>query len=417
MRQRTEVGIALGIASLLIVIAYASGTRARPEDDVDRRASTFNTGRDGARALADVAERMGVTVERSRLRTPQLTSRVTARVRDSAVTKTIAVLDPPAAIGRSERKAFLGMATARYGANLILAGRSASALYDCLGYHVESTLLDSLRVASPGRDADATAPYVHDRFVLGKRKQADDEESATDADSRADRCPPILVNTTDTLMVTTRGDPVMLALTVIPRGRRVVLVSDGALVRNRALRTGATGALVAGALIPRTGSLVFDEFHQGYVEGGSITDAVLAWSKRNPLGWMLWQWCVLGLIALAAGAVRFGPVRAVIPRARRSSLEHVRALATALAASRGHRTAVRAMVRGLERRLAPGRTAHSAGRDDWRRYLASLRTHAPNPQVQASAEQLERLADHPESDSAVLSAANAVEDLWHSLRP
>lgn len=416
MRQRTEVGIALAISALLIVVAYASGTRARAADDVDRRASTFNTGRDGARALADVAERMGMTVVRSRVRTQQLATRVAASVGDSVATTAIAVLDPPVAITRSERQAFFAFATAKNGADLILAGRSAAALYDCLGYHVESTLLDSLRVKVNGRDVDANAPYVHDRFVPGTRDQGDDEENATGADAQANRCPPLVVTATDSLFVTTEGDPVVLQLTVAPHGRRLLLVSDGALVRNRALRAAETGMLLTSVLL-RAQRIVFDEYHQGYVEGGSITDAVLAWSRRNPLGWMIWQWCVVGLIALAAGLFRFGPVRAAIPRTRRSSLEHVRALATALAASRGHRTAVRAMVRGLERRLSPARTAHGAGRDEWRRYLASIREHAPNPQVQASAAELERLADHPESDSAVLSAANAVEDLWHSLRP
>ena len=86
------------------------------------------------------------------------------------------------------------------------------------------------------------------------------------------------------------------------------------------------------------------------------------------------------------------------------------------AAAQGHRVAIGALVRGLRRRLAVS-TDRVAARDDWRPWLAGLAHHAPNTQVRDAAERLERLADHPESETAVLSAANAVEDVWHSLRP
>jgi hypothetical protein len=74
------------------------------------------------------------------------------------------------------------------------------------------------------------------------------------------------------------------------------------------------------------------------------------------------------------------------------------------------------MVRGLRRRLAPA-LSHASPHDDWRPWLATLVERAPNSQVRANAERLAQLADHPDSDTAVLSAANAVEDLWSSLRP
>jgi hypothetical protein len=134
------------------------------------------------------------------------------------------------------------------------------------------------------------------------------------------------------------------------------------------------------------------------------------------MGWLVWQLVAVALIALLAGAVRFGPVRAAIPRTRRSPLEHVRALATALAAANGRRAAIGAMVRGLRRRLAPA-SSHASPHDEWRPWLATLVERAPNSQVRANAERLAQLADHPDSDTAVLSAANAVEDLWSSLRP
>ena len=418
MRLRTELAIAVAASAALIAIAFAGGMRVRSDDDLDVRASTFNAGREGTRALADVAERLGLTVTRWRARPQRLAARVEASADTMAGEMTVAVLAPAAAIAREEREAFLALPTKRRGAGLVLAGREVGMLVDCLGYRIVPSFLDSSRVTPPATMADSTGPFAHDYFAASPAGTAsDDGEDVGIAGVRTHACPGLAVAATDTLLVNARGRAVMLRLTVAPHGRTVVLLSDAALVRNRSLRTGATATAILDAVLPREGRIVFDEFHQGYAEGGSMAAVVLDWSRRNPLGWMVWQWVAVGLIALLAGAVRFGPVRASIRRERRSSLEHVRALATALAASRGHRTAVGAMVRGLRRRLAPGHPPPARSRDDWRAYLAALQAHAPNPQVRASATALERLADHPESDTAVLRAANAVEDLWHSLRP
>jgi hypothetical protein len=422
MRPRTELAIAVAASAVLVALAFTGGVRVRSDDDLDLRASSFNAGREGARALADVAERLGMTVTRWRARPQRLAAWIGALGDTTAGEVTVVVLGPAAAIAREERAAFLGLTTQRRGAGLVLAGREVGALVDCLGYRIVPSFLDSSRVGAPATNVDSSAPFAHDYFAPGPPDWSGDEDEGEDvgfAGQRTHACPTLIVEAADTLLVNARGHAVMLQLTMAPHGRAVVLLSDAALVRNRSLRTGATvtATAILEAVLPREGHVVFDEFHQGYAEGGSMAAVVLDWSRRNPLGWMVWQWVAVGLIALLAGAFRFGPVRASIRRDRRSSLEHVRALATALAASHGHRTAVGAMVRGLRRRLAPGHAAAPRTGDDWRQYLADLRAHAPNPQVQANAAQLERLADHPESDTAVLRAANAVEDLWHSLRP
>ncbi len=452
MRPRAELAIAGGAAVTLILLAFATGTRARSDDDVDGRASSFNAGREGTRALADAAERLGLPVTRWRTRPQLLTAWVAAPEDGSAGPTTVAVLAPMIAITRTERPTLARLPTQRRGADLVLAGRSTNSLLTCFGYRILPWVLDSAQVMIPGTTPDSAAVFVHDDLVAAAgdssmdvaldttiepsvdssvarrsldsavaaaaaRRPRAKERDADAIDGRTGACPSLRVMATDTLLVSTGGRVAMIRLTVAPYGRSVVLISDAALVRNRALRAGAIRALVVEAVLPRRGRVVFDEYHHGYAEGGSMAAVVLAWSRRNPLGWMVWQWGGVGLIALLAGAFRFGPVRASIPRNRRSSLDHVRALATALAASRGHRTAVAAMVRGLRRRLSPAQAATSTTGDDWRRWLAALRARAPNEQVQKHAERLERLADHPESETAVLSAANAVEDLWHSLRP
>ena len=112
--------------------------------------------------------------------------------------------------------------------------------------------------------------------------------------------------------------------------------------------------------------------------------------------------------------VRFGPVRSVIRRTRRSPLEHVRALATALQAARGHDVAVELLVRGLRRRLSrDGR----AGREPAADWLASLAERTRSPRARAAAVRLRELTRPRRSVDDVRAAANAVEDVWQELRP
>lgn len=392
----------------LLVVAFATGRGVRGVDDPDPRASSFAAGREGVRGLADAAERLDVEVVRWRER-PQGLGRTLPGDRRA----TVAVLAPARVISPAERRALVHLAADSVGANLVLAGQGAGTVMRCFGYRVRRSIFDSSRVVAPAPAPGRGPVWTHGDLVPFR---GDTSATRRAGGEEAGACPPIVVLATDTLLSTEDGRVAMLRLTVAPHGRTVVLVGDAALLRNRTLRGGDVAPIVAAAVLPRDGRLIFDEFHQGYGPGGSMARAALDWSRRNPLGWMTWQLAVVGLMALLAGGVRFGPVRAAIPRRRRSPLEHVRALATALAAARGHREAVGAMVRGLRRRLASPATP-GAGRDDWRAWLASLAAHAPNAKSRADAERLVRLADAPEPATAVLSAAHAVEDLWHSLRP
>ena len=122
----------------------------------------------------------------------------------------------------------------------------------------------------------------------------------------------------------------------------------------------------------------------------------------------------MGLLALLFGSVRFGPARPGIPRARRAPLEHLRALAAALASARGHDVAIGAMVRGLRRRLVPPglRT-----RGDWRVWLTRLGGTTLSPRARGAMALLDSLTRPGQPSSSVLRAANAVEDVWEDLKP
>jgi hypothetical protein len=194
----------------------------------------------------------------------------------------------------------------------------------------------------------------------------------------------------------------------------VILVADEELFRNRALRFTDAGPFALGLFAGQYDRVIFEEYHHGFGPSGSLAAATMAWSRRSPWGWLIWQGAVVGLLALLFGAIRFGPALAGIPRTRRSPLEHVRALATALAAARGHDEAIGAMVRGLRRRLAP--TSPRAGAD-WRGWLAGLRRQPLGLRARDALDQLDTLTRPGQPSSSVLRVANAVEDVWEDLRP
>jgi hypothetical protein len=194
----------------------------------------------------------------------------------------------------------------------------------------------------------------------------------------------------------------------------VTLVSDDGLFRNRALRRTLAGAFVVGLVADRYERMIVDEYHQGYVAAGSLGGAALAWSARSPWGWMVWQLIAVGLVALVASGVRFGPVRSAIERRRRSPMEHVRALATTLAAARGHDVAVRLMVQGLRRRLSRGGRPTVTDLDAW---LEGLGPSVRSTRGREALETLTTTLRTPPDAATVLAAGNAVETLWEELKP
>jgi hypothetical protein len=160
--------------------------------------------------------------------------------------------------------------------------------------------------------------------------------------------------------------------------------------------------------------MVVDEFHHGYQASGSLAGAALEWSTRSPWGWIVWQLAAVGVVALIASGVRFGPVRSAVGRRRRSPLEHVHALATALAAARGHDVAVRLMIQGLRRRLSRTGRPVSSNLDTW---LEGLGPSVRSSRGREALDSLIALTRRPPDADSVLVAANAVETLWEELKP
>jgi len=403
MRPRTEAILAVSGLTALAVLVGLLGRSREHLTPVDDRASTFIAGPAGARGLLEALPLVGVTVRRFRQRPQEL-----VRLGD-VPRQALVVLNPRYPFSPPERNLLLGF---NRRADLVLAGRSAERLMRCFGYKIERKPGDSLRAAPPGALTRPRSPWVHASLIRTGDSVYVDSSRVFDVARMACRIPPI--RSVETLLI---GGDHRLAAVRLQRDdfdHRVVLVADEELFRNRALRYTDAGPFALGLFAGRYDRVIFEEYHQGFGPSGSLAGATIAWSTGSPWGWAVWQAAVVGLIALLFGAVRFGPVRPGIPRSRRSSLEHVRALATALAAARGHDVAIGAIVRGLRRRLLPPglRT-----RTDWRGWLQQLDRTSMTPRARHAHAELESLTRPGQPSSGVLRAANAVEDLWEDLRP
>jgi hypothetical protein len=401
MRPRNQVGLAVLLLGVLVLVAALLGRR--PAADRDERTSTFVAGPGGSRALLDAMIRLRIPVQRFRER-----SRALSRIAPSPK-PVLVILAPSIPFSAPERSAVLAYAGR---ADLVLAGRSAEPLMRCFGYRINRRILDSVRVAPPGIAPDPAWPWVRATLVATRRGVVVDSSRSFDAERVSCVVPPI--RTVDTLLLSEQGRPVALRLRRGDHAHDVVLVADEELFRNRTLRHTDAGPFVLGLFAGVNDRIVFEEYHHGYGASGSLGALAIEWSRSSPWGVMVWQVAAVGVLALLFGAVRFGPPRPGIPRRRRSPLEHLRALATALAAARGHDVAIGAIVRGLRRRLVP---PGLRARGDWRAWLAQLARSTVPPRSQAALATLDTLTRPGQPSSSVLRAANAVEDLWEDLRP
>ena len=390
MRPRAELALALVALLALGMGAALLGSRKRPAESSDFRRSTFITSPDGAKALAEALARLGVKVSRMRHR---LDSSATTASDDGTL---LAFLSPSEPLNGFEARQLA--ARVRRGGDLLLAGPSAGVAMSCYGFY-------------PRRlpDSVAAGPLWASEVLL----PLPDSAAADSAGIRRAADCTVAVIRSETLLAAGDGRAVALRLTAAS-GAVVTLVADGALFGNRALRETKAGEFALGLVAGRYPRVLFDEYHHGFGPSGSLAGAVWTWSLRSPWGWAAWQLLLAGLVALAASAIRFGPARRVIERRRRSPLEHVRALANALAAARGHDVAIVTQVQGLRRRLARGGAPQRGPVAGW---LDDLAANVRTPRARSAVATLRSLTSSPQPAGAVLLAADAVEDVWEELKP
>lgn len=420
MSHRTEIGLVLLLTAAVVVALVAASGGTRPTATWEP-VSTYTTGPTGGRAPYDVLARLGVPVERRRTALFDLARHVERRP------ALLAVVSPEDWLVSAEREA-----VARYvgaGGDLLAAG-DGGGLTACFGWRTappDSTegSDDSVPVmAPPGvRDLPKVERVLHPRRARadsldnGAKQAAEQSKSGIRRLLKPDEsCRSVVKEGVDTLLATPRGAPVIVRLRVAGGGSVVLLADDGYL-RNSAWRSTDVPLLLVPLLTPRPGArghVTWDEYHHGYGEDSSTSGAVIAWIARSPAGWLLSQLVVVALVWLAVTAVRFGPPRPVLDRRRRSPLEHVEALAAGLEGASGADTAVLLMISGLRRRLS--RTGQPI-RGDLGQWLRGLELVLPDARGRAAARRLQDTLAKPGGAERVLTAAQAVEDVWQALHP
>ncbi len=407
MRPRTEA--VLGLGALVLVSLLLSRTKAARQaaQEADRRPSAYLAGPLGVKGLAEALRRTGVEVRpfRRGLRSLPVDSVGTGRT-------LLALLDPSEPIEGYELQLVRHWSDQSDRRALLLAGPGAEALMRCFGFALDWRVLDSVAVEPAAPVGSDPRPWPKVAGLLAATTDSVVVDSSRLRDAGILSCAVPALSGVDTLLRTRAGRAVALRLHRIDTGGEVLLASDAALFRNRVLRESAAGPRLLGFIAGRYRRVLFEEAHHGFAESGSLAGATLAWSLRSPWGWAMWQVAVVGVLALLGGAVRFGPPLYRVDRRRRSPLEHVRALATALAAARGHDVAIGTIVQGLRRRLHP---AGRAPRGSWQSWLDRLVDQVRSRRARDAVETLRSLTRPGQSQDGVLRAANAVEDVWEEL--
>ncbi len=406
MRPRGDLALVAAAFVLLVLVVAVLGARETMEASDDYRRSTFSTGPAGASGLTDALMRLGIQVQRLRRNPAWLPT--DALPRDHAV---LAIIGPADALDTGEGIALATRTPASV--DLLFAGTGTTQAMRCFGW-IARPRVQTLRAGVPGRRGDSLA--VRAILRQARRLTVADSSGARDGEIAECRVPALL--RTDTLLRTDQGAPAAVRLE-LAQGRTVTLIADDGLFSNRQLRETSAGPFALGLVADRYKTFAVDEFHQGYGPSASLAGAVLRWSEESPWGWAGWQLVGVGLLAMLAAGRRFGPARTALDRRRRSPLEHVRALATALAAARGHDLAVALLVQGLRRRLARGAepVTGRALRADPRAWLAGVAQRARTPRGRAAATELLMRMSQPQPREGVLRAADLVEDLWTDLTP
>ncbi len=290
------------------------------------------------------------------------------------------------------------------GGGLFLAGMNG--VEECLGYTVRPThpaVTDSLAVTTGGEPLALPPP----RAVL---QRVDSDEAEREGRCRLDPLPVGSFADVRSLAVTADERPIAVRLEH-RGGGWAIIVADGRYVTNEALReTDAGLAIVPWVLAQGSRAVVVDEYHQGEGESGSLLGAAWQWARATPPGWALLQLGLAALVVLLATAVRFGPMRRTTHHRRRSSLEHMEALAAGLERGDGERVAVELLTAGLRRRL--GATRPAADGQGW---LESLALAARNDEAREAVRRFGRLLGERGDRERVLRVAQAVEDVWNAL--
>lgn len=402
--RRTELLLIVALV-VAVVVAAIAGLQVAPDETLrDPRRSVALAGPAGASGLREALELLDVDVQEHRSALFEVADDISA---DSTWLVLLDLAFPPS---RPELDQVVGHVGR--GGWLFLAGESG--VEHCFGY--ESVLLQPDQFRAEGvavilPDGVEVLPAAHRAW---RRTARDTTEASLELFGSQPECRAPPAADTVPLLRAETGRFVAMRLDYAGGGR-VVLLADANFVGNDALRDTDAGIVVLDWLLAdRPRLVVFDEYHQGFGEGGSLFAAAWRWLVAAPAGWTLLQVALAALVALWVLALRFGPAQRLVERRRRSPLEHVDALAVGLERADAHETAVGLLLDGLRRRLSRAGRAQ-ARRPDRGRWLAALELAARTPEARARVRRLAKLLTQSGGHERVLETATAVEDVWNAL--
>lgn len=355
-RTREVGGVAGAIVVVIIVLAALLLPRGQ-QVALDQRLSTYRTTPDGAQALYETLDAVGVRVSR----------RLTPFVDADSLAGPLAVLAPAEPPTPAEVRRLVAWVDS--GGSLVLAAPLLGSLSGAFGLRVTFAQAPSPAQAASGQvwfggaPVDAT-PRGHE-WTRGLRAPIPVRRVFVDSGA---------VKDASVLLATAKGDaPVVVWFR---RGRGGVLaIADPSLLSNTELRGSDLAPLVARAALAMGGAgdtLRFDEYHHGH-HGGSVARGLAAFLADHPLGHAAIQLLAVGLLALLVVGRRFGAPRPPRPKRRRSPLEHVVALGEVYRQARARELTRRRLLGGFARRIRrerprPGQEAA---------FLDRLRTSVP----------------------------------------
>lgn len=349
-------------ATALVVVLGLILLMAPPPNQIatDRRLSTFRSTPDGAGALYATLQELGIDVDR----------RMTPLAGVDPIRGPLAILQPTQLPSPSELDSLFSWVES--GGRLIVASPYGE-LLDRLGLELGFVPSDSSLEPVAGHPwtagLDSIQP-IYRSFRSDTLRGAELRPLITPPDS---------------------DDPVV---ALLPRGDgEILLVSQAYVLWNENIADSGIAPLIARAAADWTqpgDTLWFDEYHHGH-RGGSPIRALGSFLGNAAPGQAALQLALVGLLALAPAAVRFGAPNDRRPPPRRSRLEHVAALGELYRQARAEEVARRRLVAGFARRIGRER---------------------PQPgQEQAFLERLERnVAAGPE-------AVRAVSEAWRDRLP
>ncbi len=338
---------------LVLVVAFftpggGAGESAPP--------STFQSGAGGAKALYLTLAELGLDVERW--------IRPTADLSADAVF-VLVVLAPSTPFGQAEAKSLADWVEG--GGRLVYAAEErGDPVLDALGLRLrfgDDSALERAPELSPAASdlVDASPESLDPR---GRVLDATGFEKRT-ARASGGSCEPLYVDA--------RGHA---GIALVRRGAGSALVIAGTEgLTNDSLAKSEVALVVLRELASAVrdagdvARVAFEEYHHGHRAGQGVVAAGLAWLAGTRAGWALLALCAVGFTALVTGGLRQGGALPPPPRTRRSSLEHVVALADAYERARARARPARELVLGLRMALGGG---------DLESTLAHLRAAEPD---------------------------------------